>query len=963
MRSKTIKWIFKHSWRTYQKRILNNFEAHLKDNKLHIIAPPGSGKTVLGLQAAILLDQPTLILAPTITIKNQWLQRLSKDFETNENLSNKISLTIKDPKYWTISTYQGLHAAVNNDTNKLLEKLNQIEIKTLIVDECHHLQKAWWKSLEKINQSLEPTIIALTATPPYDVSGTEWRRYMKLCGSIDEEIHVAELVAEKNLCPHQDYIYFSSPTDNEERIISSFRNLINEFYEELRLNRAFVQTIKEHPFLQNPEDHMEEIYQNPAFFSSMLILINGLGSVIPVNAIGIIGVDETNLPSLSLEWLEIFFTNALYKDTYFQNDTKNNILQNIERQLKNIGAVEKRKVKLHAPDRIDKMLRSSRSKLNSIISIVKAEYKAMKEALRMVILTDYIRKEALPKNPLDLKVIDLIGVVPIFEKIRRQFPIEIELGVLTGSLVIVPKYSEALLEKILKEYKIPNDYVTKKPLPHDDDYYLLSLKGKYQSKIVTVVTTLFERGGITVLVGTKSLLGEGWDAPTINTLILATFVGSFVLSNQMRGRAIRTIAHDKQKTANIWHLVCIDPKDSTGGNDFQQLKRRFKAFHGISFQPKPSIENGIDRFLLPLLPFTPKDIAALNHNMIDHAANRLRLQKDWEEGISKGLHLVEEVKVPIVKDKQHSIVQSFLLTKTDKIINITFENFISNVFMVLGFSLLLSLFCFFTSSLFWKQFIPSFIALFSILYIIFNFNYIKNEIKKIHFVKQITDTIQPFPKYRILWRNVLVTLGILIASIIFFTSWSSLFSFALSFISFTWIALIFFDKKSILNAWNRLETHRKPSQHIGYLSNALLDTMLELGLIKTPRKNLQLRINTIEKDTVECILLGTNGYEEQLFMNSLLEMLSPIDNPKYILKLEENFQDKVKEIQYITIPKTISRNRKNIDFFYKSLPNIWEKKEIIYTRNPKGREVLLKARGQSLIHHKNKLAQRLSVWR
>ena len=53
-----------------------------------------------------------------------------------------------------------------------------------------------------------------------------------------------------------------------------------------------------------------------------------------------------------------------------------------------------------------------------------------------------------------------------------------------------------------------------------------------------------------------ALLGEGWDAPCINTLVLASSVGSFMLSNQMRGRAIRVDSAQPQKTANIWHLVC-----------------------------------------------------------------------------------------------------------------------------------------------------------------------------------------------------------------------------------------------------------------------------------------------------------------------------------------------------------------------------------------------------------------------
>ncbi len=52
-------------------------------------------------------------------------------------------------------------------------------------------------------------------------------------------------------------------------------------------------------------------------------------------------------------------------------------------------------------------------------------------------------------------------------------------------------------------------------------------------------TEWLKNGDLKILVGTGSLLGEGWDCPSINSLILASQIGSFVSSNQMRGRAIR----------------------------------------------------------------------------------------------------------------------------------------------------------------------------------------------------------------------------------------------------------------------------------------------------------------------------------------------------------------------------------------------------------------------------------------
>ena len=52
-------------------------------------------------------------------------------------------------------------------------------------------------------------VISLTATPPYDSTPSQWKRYIDLCGPIDEEISTPELVREGSLCPHDDYISFN----------------------------------------------------------------------------------------------------------------------------------------------------------------------------------------------------------------------------------------------------------------------------------------------------------------------------------------------------------------------------------------------------------------------------------------------------------------------------------------------------------------------------------------------------------------------------------------------------------------------------------------------------------------------------------------------------------------------------------------------------------------------------------
>jgi superfamily II DNA or RNA helicase len=106
--------------------------------------------------------------------------------------------------------------------------LAEANFKTLVLDEAHHLRTEWWKTLTSLAEQLQkPTIVALTATPPYDVSPFEWQRYDELCGPVDAEVSVPELVQKGDLCAHQDYVYFSGPTTNEQKVISDFRAAVD----------------------------------------------------------------------------------------------------------------------------------------------------------------------------------------------------------------------------------------------------------------------------------------------------------------------------------------------------------------------------------------------------------------------------------------------------------------------------------------------------------------------------------------------------------------------------------------------------------------------------------------------------------------------------------------------------------------------------------------------------------------
>lgn len=69
---------FRYPLRRYQKEIIElvNLKLERGERELHIVAPPGAGKTIMGLQIISQLKCNSLILCPNTTIQSQWGQKL-----------------------------------------------------------------------------------------------------------------------------------------------------------------------------------------------------------------------------------------------------------------------------------------------------------------------------------------------------------------------------------------------------------------------------------------------------------------------------------------------------------------------------------------------------------------------------------------------------------------------------------------------------------------------------------------------------------------------------------------------------------------------------------------------------------------------------------------------------------------------------------------------------------------------
>lgn len=669
---------FKGTWRNYQARVLNRSAGYLADGKVHIVAAPGSGKTTLGIELINRIGKPALVFAPTITIREQWVARISEAFlKDGLKPEDYLSQDLKDLRLIIVSTYQSLHSAMNHKKGKETEKYEDTDDKSpvletevdysdydlvaevkknhigiLCLDECHHLRSEWWKALETFKNACgDLKVIALTATPPYDSNKTMWERYMSMCGEIDEEITIPELVKEGSLCPHQDYVYFNYPTKEEQDEVAKFETRVTEMIQKLLKDQTFCSILASHPSLRGDMTKDDELLEDPAYLSSILIFASSCGIPVPSRLVNLLGVKR--LPALEPKWVEKLLQGMLYTDTQNYCITEEQA-EHYKNTLKVRGLLEKNKVMMVADESINKMLSRSKGKCESIQKIVSHEYGSLGKNLRLLILADYIKKEY-EKCLGDFNSdVTALGVLPFFELLRRQHETlhsGLRLGVLCGTIVIIPSEAkEALLQEIEGIGQVNFQAVGSLS---DKDYVKVNAVGDAHF-LTGAVTNLFTKGYMQVLIGTKSLLGEGWDSPCINSLILASFVGSFMLSNQMRGRAIRMFKDNPEKCSNIWHLVCLNPENQKKSiekaedisEDYALLERRMENFLGLHYTENV-IESGIGRLSFIQQPFTRQSVEQINNAMLQLSGQRDILKQRWMSALvhTKQMEIAEEAEV------------------------------------------------------------------------------------------------------------------------------------------------------------------------------------------------------------------------------------------------------------------------------------------------------------------------------
>lgn len=893
---------FKGQWRQYQQRVLDKSESFMDDGKIHLVAAPGSGKTTLGIEFIRRFGNPTLILVPTVTIRQQWVDRIKQAFLSDANQAEQlISQDLKRPKMITVATYQALHSAMNQvvgyglieDTDDTAQQehfnfqdfdirktFEDKDLGTLCLDECHHLRNEWWKSLEIFRKSFPKIkMISLTATPPYEGEPALWERYISMCGEIDEEITVPELVKEGTLCPHQDYVYFAFPTKEERTQLDQFEKQKLNFLTKLSTDMNFSNTIQSSPALRNQISD-DELLANPKYLSAILIFLRSKELPFPQRFQELLAAKA--LPTFTLEWFETLLNGIIFQVPNWFGFTEE-ALNQLKSDLKANGLIERNQVKLIRNKKQDVLLNQSLGKLNAVRDIFKAEYQALGSNLRQLVLTDFIRKDFQVHLGDKNAQFTQLGVLSYFESIRREMIEQswtVPVAVLTGSLVIIPTSAKEHLERLIPNSRLSYDVIGQLS---QEDYLKVSISGSYHD-LVTALTQLFQDGYIKVIIGTKSLLGEGWDAPCVNSLILASFVGSFMLSNQMRGRAIRVWPDNPNKTSNIWHLVSINlsPRrwfefqddeekyDETLelrlyglSPDLDLLDRRMTQFLGLHYQ-EPTIESGIDRLDLNQLTFSQKGLEKLNQNAITLSQKRQELKDRWQEALplNEEMEVANEVEVD-------------------------------------------------------KQFLP---------------------------LAYLND----WKKALLLFQALVVSFNIYDASK--YVIGGSLSNFNLTILLLAVIALAI--------VWGRYAIYKSPYKRLEVFGEAIHQALLDAGQIETKESAPRVVRDSKQALYNAIYLKGASMKEKEIFAQAITEFFAPIENQRYILKASRKVVD---QTEYFAVPSMFERRKDDATAFLERIQKSVGKYDLIYTRSAQGRPILLEARIKALGNKQERTITRKKV--
>jgi superfamily II DNA or RNA helicase len=711
---------FQGEWRRYQRAAIAAFERDREAGRrhTHIVAPPGSGKTLLGVELIRRVGERALVLAPNQAIQQQWpraVAQFTRDRReaveiTGADVAKPIAcLTyqalcqLEDPEIllgrlaqtrWAAErasatgmtpeeamregeafegpaadrrarelarisaalkreVARGEHAGVelrdllSQTARERVQTLNALRVGAVVLDECHHLASMWGYVVRAVLDELADGVhvIGLTATPPASLATDDAELYQALLGPVDYTVPTPAVVRDGHLAPYQELAFLTEPLATEKAWLAEhdarFRELVARLHEDAESELSFPAWVMRRlrDRRRSADDEAEvpwEAFQkrHPALARAGIRFLLSGGLAVPSGAPR--GEAYRQAPDLD-DWIVLLEDYALRCLAPSGEREAAARYEAVSAALRELGFQLTRRGIRRGTSDVDRLLTASQAKALGLVEVIAAEREARGDTLRGLVLCD---AELAAPRPDDA----LTGVLDPAAGTARHALLALAADARTAplrpllvsgrGLRCAPADADVLLEALKA---VAEERFKLEEWDTDLDGLLVELHSSGAEWVprawVDLATQLLIEGTTGVLVGTRALLGEGWDCPKLNVLVDLTVATTGVSVQQMRGRSLRLDPADPEKVASNWDVVCVAPDLVRGSADYERFVRK----HLNVFAPAEDgeVEAGPSHVHPELGPFAPPPVGrfgALNAELTARAADRAAARERWRLG-------------------------------------------------------------------------------------------------------------------------------------------------------------------------------------------------------------------------------------------------------------------------------------------------------------------------------------------
>jgi superfamily II DNA or RNA helicase len=616
-----------------------------------VVLPPGAGKTRVGIEAvaAEIREHPdtrAVVLAPNTAIQSQWIAEARA---TGLDASDDKALT----STLTCLTYQSLavfdSGAADDDDSvqsvvdrlhpngvELFDRIRSLARLVLVLDECHHLLEVWGRLLAELLEAVDRAhVLALTATPPESLVGEQRALVDRLFGTIRYRVSVPAVVKEGHLAPFDELVWLTTPTPAEEDWLTSEAVRFTELTTLLTtpgfgavgfyawLAARFVEPV---PATTTWAALAE---REPDLCDAALRMHHAGLLALPAGAR--LREEHRHAPSAD-DWVRLLGDWLLRHVAESDDPADAEVLATVRAALPSVGYQWTRRGVRRGRSTIDRVLARSYAKPGAAAQIIAAEHAALGDRARVLVLCDHERASVTVPVTLDGVQDAEAGSALAALEVLLTDPGTAVLNpmLVTGSVVAA---AESTLHDLVAFVAAPDPELAARLRVEAGSSVATCSSGWTSRTWVAHVTAYLEAGRTQVLVGTRGLLGEGWNARGVSTLIDLTTATTLTAVVQTRGRALRTDPTWPDKVATNWTVVCVSEAHPKGDNDWSRLVRKHQGFHGVDADG--DIVDGVAHIDASFSPFAPPPVAsfdALNARMLVAAADREAVREAWRVG-------------------------------------------------------------------------------------------------------------------------------------------------------------------------------------------------------------------------------------------------------------------------------------------------------------------------------------------